>query len=192
MPLNPPFGPANRLVSPNGAYALSGDAENARLWLEDLHSQERRMVFRVTVQTLTMAWAPDSGAFLANDREFSDLEVAYVYDVKTLDRLDLRARIVAADAGSARFFVPGQIAPARPAGPGEKVPAISYVHGIGWTDPRHVEVQLVGHTGGARRGTSLLPGDCFDLRYWIGRDGAVQKLSQRVFPIDDKTGCGEK
>jgi hypothetical protein len=27
---------------------------------------------------------------------------------------------------------------------------------------------------------SVRPGDCFDLRYRVGRDGSVQKLSQRV------------
>jgi hypothetical protein len=32
------------------------------------------------------------------------------------------------------------------------------------------------------------PRDCFDLRYRVGRDGAVQKLSESVLAITSK-GC---
>ena len=134
------------------------------------------MVFEVTIQTLTLAWSPDSAAFIANDRAVSDLEMAYIYDVKTLDRLDLRSRILAADAGAARFV------------PGKNTAPHSYFHAIRWLDARHVEVQLHGHTDGIRAGRSVRPGDCFDLRYRVGRDGAVEKLSQRVSALT-ATGC---
>jgi hypothetical protein len=117
-----------------------------------------------------------------------DLETAYVYDARTLDRLDLRSRIVAADPGSTRYLVPGQIKTSPTAAPGAKIPTTSHVHAIRWLDAMHVEVQLDGHTAGIRIGESIEGGDCFDLRYRIGRDGAVEKLSRRVSAITS-TGC---
>jgi hypothetical protein len=177
-PISQPLGAANRLVSPDGAYALVGRKQEAQLWLEDIRAHQQQMVFTVTVQTLTLAWAPDSAAFIANDRGSSDVEFAYIYDVKTLNRLDLLSRIFAADATIARYVQ------------GPKTAPHSYCRALRWLDARHVEVQLHGHTDGTWNGTSVRPGDCFDLRYRVGRDGAVQKLSQRVFAIPS-LGCGE-
>jgi hypothetical protein len=190
-PLRPPFGPANHLVSPDGAYALFGSDNASQLWLEDTRTHQRRMVFEVTVRTLTLAWSPDSAAFIANDRAVSDLEIAYIYDVKTLDRLDLRSRILAADAEAARFV------------PGPNTAPHSYFHAIRWLNARQVEVQLHGHIDGARSGKSVppgvcfdtrngtvLPGKCFDLCYRVSRDGAVQKLSQRVLALTSKACDG--
>src|ERR1035441_6528266 len=77
-PLRPPFGPANQLASPDGAYALFGSDKAAQLWLEDTRMHQRMMVVKVTVQTLTLAWSPDSAAFIANDRAASDLEISYI------------------------------------------------------------------------------------------------------------------
>jgi hypothetical protein len=180
VPLKPPFGPENPLVSPNGAYALFGiqssvNSENV-LWLEDEHSHERKRVLEATVQTLTLAWSPDSAAFLVNDRAFSDVENAYIFDAKTLDRLDLTSRITAAPGpGAARFLKDRN--------------DHSYFHAIRWLDPRHVEVQLYGHTDGVWNGTYVQGGDCFNLRYRVTRDGEVRKLSQRVALADSKE-CG--
>jgi len=187
--LEQPYGPANPLVSPDGLWALFGDYPRSQLWLEDRRTHDRRKVFDVTVQTLSLAWSPDSTAFIANDRVVSDVEIAYIYDVKTLDRLDLRSRIVAADPGSVRFFVPGQIPAAPSPAANAKVPTTSHVHAIRWRDATHVEFQLYGHTGGVRVGKTVRPGDCFDLRYRVARDGAVRKLSQRVVAISDTNGC---
>jgi hypothetical protein len=175
-PLQPPFGPAHRLVSPDGAYALFGGGEAAQLWLEETRTHRRKMVFEVTIQTLTLAWSPDSAAFIANDRAASDIEDAYIYDVSTLQRLDVRSRILAADAEVARFV------------PGPNTAPHSYFHAIRWLDARRVEVQLHGHTDGTWNGASVRPGDCFDLRYRVSREGAVQKLSQRVLPLTLR-GC---
>jgi hypothetical protein len=187
--LRMPYGEANPVLSPDGAYALFGsDAALYQLWIEDRHTQKRQIVLRATLQTLTLAWSPDSTAFIANDRATSDVEVAWVYEARTLDRLDLRSLIFTADPGSARFLVPGKINRAPPEEPNAKVPTMSYVHAIRWLDAQHVEVQLVGHTAGVRIGNSIEPGDCFDLRYRIGRDGAVEKLAQRVSAITSK-GC---
>lgn len=175
-PLKPPFAPTNQLVSPDGAYALFGSDQASQLWLEDESTHERKMVSRLTLQTLTLAWSPDSAAFIANDRAASDVELAYLYDVKTLNRLDLRSCILAADAEAA-LFVPGQ-----------NTAPHSYFHAIRWLDARHVEVKLHGHTDGTRDGTSVRPGECFDLRYRVTRDGAVEKLSRRVSALTAK-GC---
>jgi hypothetical protein len=176
-PLRSPFGRANQLRSPDGAYALFGSDKEARLWLEDTRTRQRMMVLKVTVQTLTLAWSPDSAAFIVNDRVASDLELSYIYDAKTLDRLDLRSRILTADSEAARFVPSANAAPH------------SYFHAIRWLDAKQLEVQLHGHTDGTRNGTTVRPGDCFDLRYRVGRDGGVHKLSQRVSPIRDNKGC---
>jgi hypothetical protein len=177
-PLQRPYGPANLLVSPDGAHALFGNDRAAQLFLEDTRTHQRVEVIKATIQTLTLAWSPDSAAFIVNDRAVSDLEFAYIYDAKRLDRLDLRSRILAADPEAARFV------------PGKGTAPHSYFHAIRWLNAKQVEVQLQGHTDGTWNGTSGRPGDCFDLRYRVGRDGVVHKLSQRVSPIDDKKGCG--
>jgi hypothetical protein len=188
--LRMPYGPANTLVSPDGAYALFGPGGGrSEVWLEDKRAHQRRMVFKVTLQTLTLAWSPDSTAFIANDRAVSDIEIAYIYDAKTLDRLDLRSRIVAADPGAIRFFEPGQINAAPVFAPNAKIPTTSHVHAIQWLDARHVEVQLVGHTGRIMVGKTIEGGDCFELRYRVSRAGEVQKLSQHVSAIDNSNGC---
>lgn len=172
--LQAPYGPANPLISPDGAYELHGSgALESQLWIEDRRTHQRRPVFRVTLQTLTLAWSPDAAAFVANDRAASDVETAWLYDAKNLERLDLPRLIRNADPEAARFFTPG---------------VHSYVHAALWLDATHVAVRLFGHTNGERGGDATRPGDCFDLRYRIGRDGAVEKLSQRVMPIGP-TGC---
>jgi hypothetical protein len=165
-----------RLASPDGAYALFGNEQAARLWLERTPTHQRMIVAKVAVQTLTLSWSPDSAAFILNDREVSDLEISYLYDVKTLDRLDLRSRILAADSEAVRFVQ-------------SEYSAHAYFHAIRWLDAPHVEVQLHGYTGGTRNGNTVRPGDCFDLRYRAGGDGTVRKVSQQVSPINDKTGC---
>src|SRR5579864_712758 len=177
--LKAPFGPAIRLVSPDGTHALFGIDKTAELWLEDTSTHQRRKVLDATVQTLTLAWSPDSAAFIANDRAASDEETAYIYDVRTLGRLDLRRLILSADPEAARFM------------PGDKNTVDHcYFHAIRWVDAHHVEVQLHGHSHGELVGTSIRSGDCFDLRYRAGRDGTVQKLAQRVAPISSSV-CRE-
>jgi hypothetical protein len=102
-----PYGEAHPLFSLDGVYALFGsDAASYQLWIEDRRTHKREMVLRATLQTLTLAWSPDSAAFIANDRATSDPEIAWVDEAPKLDRLDLRSLIVAADPGSARFFCP--------------------------------------------------------------------------------------
>jgi hypothetical protein len=180
VPLKPPFGIQNQLISPDEVYGLFGD-HNA-LWLEDERTHEIRKVMDVTVQTMTLAWSPDSSAFIANDRALSDVENAYVYDAKKLDRIDLRRQVLAADHWAAsRFTASANLAASH-----------SYFHALRWLDARHIEMQLHGHTDGTLSGRpfrpghaedSIRPGDCFDLRYRVGIDGVVQRLSQRIAPL---------
>ena len=171
------FDPAEPLVSPDRAYVLSGSETSHQLWLEETRTHHRRTVLdQVTLITMTLAWAPDSSAFAVSDRFASDSEVAYIYDARTLDRLDLRSRIIAAYPDTARFV------------PGLDAAPHSYCHVMRWPDPQHVEVRLFGHTDGIRIGSTFRPGECFDLRFRVGRDGDVQKISQRVLPASDK-GC---
>jgi hypothetical protein len=94
VPLRPPFGPANRLVSPDRAYALFGNDQAARLWLEDTRTHQRLEVVKATIQTLTLAWSPDSAAFIVNDRVVSDLEFSYIYNVKTWTGLTCAAEFL--------------------------------------------------------------------------------------------------
>jgi hypothetical protein len=173
--LKPPFGIANGLVSPDGAYVLFGSDTAPQLWLEDKGTHERRKVFDATVQTLTLAWSPDSAAFIANDHAFSDVENSYIYDLKTLRRIDLRSRILAVDPEAA------DLAANRSGSPH------LYFHAIRWLDARHVEVQLCGHAGGMSDTTTTIPpAECFDLRYRADTDGLLKKVSWRIFSLNSK------
>ena len=131
---------------------------------------------QVTLQTLTLEWSPDSVAFAASDRYASDTEVAYIYDVHTLDRLELLPRILATYPNVLPFTQGPHAAPH------------SYCHVMHWTDPKHVEARLHGHTDGARIGAAFRPGDCFDLRFRVSREGEVHEISRRVLPVSNK-GC---
>lgn len=174
--LQPPFGPAKALVSPDRRQGLFGSEDGRQLWAEDRRTHERRPVLNVTIRTLTLAWSPDSSAFIVNDRVVSDVEYAYIYDVKTLQRLDLRSLIISADPATTPFL------------PGTNTAPHSYCHAIRWLDAHRAELQLHGHTAGVRQGNRIRPADCFDFRYSVGRDGVVKKLSEHVSPVT-AAGC---
>ncbi len=173
------FDPSERIVSPDRAWAILGSDTAHQLWLEDTRTHRRRTVLDdVTIATMSVSWAPDSSAFAVSDRYASDVEVAYIYDVRTLERVDVRARILAAYPGTARFV------------PGPEAAPHSYCGVVRWLDAGHVKVRLNGHTDGVRVGSTIRPGDCFDLRFRVGRDGSVRELSRKVLPVSDK-GCEE-
>jgi hypothetical protein len=177
-----------RFVSPDGSYTLLSDAAEPRLWIEDA-SGHRRLVIEATLQTMTIIWSPDSAAFIVDDYTGSNDEAAYVFQARTLERLDLRNLILAADTEAVRFTEP-DIPGAPPLGPpNRKSPASSLAHATRWLDSSHVEVELSGHTGGIQVGRSIEPGDCFSMRYRISTSGTVEKISQRVVPISQKHGC---
>jgi hypothetical protein len=168
------FGPGERLVSPNREYVLIGSDREPQLWLDEVRTHQRRKVMDVTLQTMMVSWSPDSSAFAVSDRDVSDRELAYIYDVKTLERLEIRPRILAAYPETDQF-VPGP----------DRAPH-SYCHVMRWLDPQHVEVRLYGHTDGVRVGTTWHVGDCFDLRFRVSREGEVKELSRRVLPLTEK------
>jgi hypothetical protein len=159
--------------SPNGAFKLIGDAPSSQLFLEDTRTHARRFVFGVTVQTMSVLWSPESSAFVANDRAASSEEDAYLYNAQTLNRLDLRKLILAADKHAARIV-------------SDPNTGHAYVDAISWADAGHVEVMLNGRTDAHGTPEHILPGRCFALRYRVSRAGTVVALSKRTPPA---VGC---
>jgi hypothetical protein len=90
-------------ASPNGTNILIGDMSRSELFLEDARTHERRFVFGVTVQTMSVLWSPNSLKVIAKDRPASSWEDAYLYDVRTLRHLDLRQLILSADRRGAHL-----------------------------------------------------------------------------------------
>jgi hypothetical protein len=182
--LERPFGDAHALVSPDGHYALAGKYPASELWIEDTRTHQQRFVAHITVQTMSLAWSQDSSAFLVNDRAASDLETASLYDVASLNRLDLGRAIAAADPQTGRFFLQIKNGPAPFSGFNGRLTDHSYVHGTRWLDANHVAVRISGHTDGvcakvSQRGDgcqSVRPSLCFEQRFAVSRAGKVRKL----------------
>jgi hypothetical protein len=99
-----PRGPVTRLASPDGYRILYGEKSSSgpQLWIEDERTRRRTKLFDVG-GTLSAVWCADGSAFYVNDHWASDGERAYIYDAATLDRLDIGARIEAADPESRPF-----------------------------------------------------------------------------------------
>jgi len=164
-------GPENAVVSPDGASGLF-------LWLHDGPTDGRRFVMILAVtQTATVAWSPDSSAFVVNHRVASDLEIACVFDLKTLDQIDLGGRIASADAELKRFIPDGANLPG------------SHFHARRWLDAAHVQVEVQGHTVGERIGNAVRPGECYGFRYSVSGTGGVRKLAGRAASLDSDV-CG--
>jgi hypothetical protein len=108
---------------------------------------------------ITAQWSPDSSAFFLNDEFASDRTDAYLYDVQTLDRLNVGKKIIAAYPNAKKFSRDH-----------------AYFEGERWQDAKHVTVRFRGHTGS--------PVVCFDSRYIVTRDGSVKKLFETAGPID--------
>ena len=169
-----PWG-VTRLASPDGAHVLFGapyqkgvkNAPLVELWIENTRTKQRQMVL-ATGGTLSAFWSPDGSAFVVNPG-ISDQAQTYIYDAATLTRLDVGREIFAADPSVARF-APGN--------------AHSYFTPERWKNNWEVEVRLHGHT-------DQLPVLCFSSHYRVNRAGAVEKLSENVFPISPAKLCGE-
>jgi len=194
--LNDPFGNANAFVSPDGKHALWGDYENSELEMEDTAAHAKRPVAGMTVQTLSLAWSPDSRYFAVNDRPASDIEDAYLFNTDTLERTKLRDSLTAARPQVIRYYLHDDNGPFLTHG---RNVLHSYLHVLRWLDGEHVELQLHGSTGGRFAHDNpdghLYPAECFDLRYRVGLDGSVQRISGRVFsetstPNEDACGWG--
>jgi hypothetical protein len=159
-----------RLASPDGSKTLflvpyrNGVNNEAQLWVEDARTHQRQMLMNIA-RTLSAAWNADSNAFYVQDNQNSDDTLSYIYDAKTLKRLNLAERILVSDPGAERF-TGGHF----------------YFDVDRWQGPEQVMVRLHGHTD------EPPPVVCFDSRYRVTRAGAVAKLSQRVFPVNNSCG----
>jgi len=168
--LDLPFGSVARLASPDGSKTLflvpyrSGVNNEAQLWVEDTRAHGRQMLMNIA-RTLSAAWNADGSAFYVQDNENSDDAFSYIYDAKTLKRLNLAERILASDPVAGRF-TEGHF----------------YFDVDRWQGLEQVIVRLHGHTD------EPPPVVCFDSRYRVTRAGVVAKVSQRVFPVNNSCG----
>jgi hypothetical protein len=165
-----PSGPVTRLSSPDGSRILygvpyqSGTNDGPRLWIEDTRTHQRKMLLSIG-STLSAVWSPDGTSFSVQDHWASDSARSYIYDADTLQRLDLGRRILTVDQSGERF-----------------ADGHAYFDFERWEDAQQVIVHFHGHT-------DQPPVVCFDFQYRVSRSGAVVKLSQRVFPINNQTFC---
>jgi len=168
--LTPPYGRVQPLPSPDGAHTLYGvefqDGKNAgsQLWIRDNSTGGSRLLLTLG-GSMQAFWSPDGNAFSVNDHWASDRESAYIYDTETLKRQNVGEDILAADPESRHF-----------------TNAHAYFHVERWDGPAQVIVQFHGHTDEA-------PVRCFEFRYRVSRTGVVEKLSERVHPLDKNRSC---
>lgn len=150
-----------RLVSPDTRYVLygvpfqEGVNDSPQLWLQESSSDRKQLLMKLS-RTLSAQWAPDSSAFSINNEFSSDTTNAFIYDVRTLERISVGERILAVDPAAKRFSN-----------------GHSYFDIESWPDTKHVIVRFHGHV------ESESPVICFDSRYNVSRDGAVTKLSEQ-------------
>jgi hypothetical protein len=166
-----PNGPSKQIPSPDGSSILfgvpdpSGGNLGPSLWIENTRTRQRTMLLSI-VSAVTAAWSSDGSAFYVEDHRTSDSTLFYLYDATTLERLNVSDRIQAADP-EAREFSTNH----------------AYFVLDRWEGTRNLIVRLFGHTDHE-------PVMCFDLRYRVSRDGIVERLSRRVWPVAAK-GCEE-
>jgi hypothetical protein len=165
-----PYGRVQPLPSPDGAHTLYGlqfqDGKNdgpLQLWIRDNSTGASKPLLTLG-GTMQAFWSPDGKAFSVNDHWASDRESAYIYDTETLKRQNVGEDILAADPASRHF-----------------TNAHAYFQVERWDGPAHVFVRFQGHTDEA-------PVRCFEFQYRVSRAGVVEKLSERLHPID-KNPC---
>ena len=170
LTLNLPFGPTARLASPDGSHILygvpfrPGRNDGPQLWIEDTRTHQRKKLLSVG-DTLCATWAADGSAFSVEDHGASDFTRTYIYNVNTLQRLDLAKPILAADPNAKQFAI-----------------GHAYFDLKRWENVQEVVIHFHGHTDQS-------PVTCFDFRYRVSRGGDVEKLSARVFPLGPKNFC---
>ena len=193
--LDQPFGRATAILAPDGHHALWGEYAASRLWIEDIRTHAGRPVATFTVQTISVAWAPDSRHFVVNDRPSSSESNAYVFDADTLQRTRLRDLLLKAVPAAGRYlFCEQDRSTCGTVSHGREV-MHSFLDVRRWTDNRHVELQVHGNFSGRFRHDNpdghLYPAGCFDVRLRMGLDGSVRKLSERILePLSNDPACG--
>jgi hypothetical protein len=156
----------NLLASPDGSRNLYDTYQNGgtQLWIENTRTHQRQMLLD-TASMVSAKWNADGSAFyveLSNPEEI----LSYIYDSATLQRLDLRGRILAFDPGAQRF-----------------AEGHAYFQVDRWQDTKLAIINFHGHTDAPP------PIVCFEFRYRVSRAGAVTKLSQRISPDISSTFC---
>jgi hypothetical protein len=113
-------------------------------------------------------WAPDSAAFIVNNRIGSNLGEAYLYRTDSLKKLDLTETLLSKDP-SIHKLMGGH----------------RYVLARKWLSKDTALVQFCGHT-------DQTPVVQFDFRYQINLDGAVRQLSRKQSALNDQGDCAWK
>jgi len=169
--LDLPFGPINRLASPDGSLILygvpfhNGVNEGRQLWLEDARTNQRQKLLDIS-DGVSAGWSPDGTKFYVLDHSSSSSTESYVYDARSLKRVDLGALIRKSDSSISRF-----------------ASGHEYFDFERWESPETVIVHFYGHTDEP-------PVVCFDLRYRVNLSGTTKKLQQHVFPPGSKSCRG--
>ena len=164
-----PFGPLTRLASPDASLILygvpfqKGINEGPQLWLEDTRTAQRQKLLEIS-DTVSAGWSPDGTKFYVQDHSSSGSTESYIYDARSLKRVDLGALIRKSDSSISRF-----------------ASGHAYFDMERWESPEIVIVHFYGHTDEP-------PVVCFDLRYRVKFSGTTTKLEQHVLPPDSK-GC---
>jgi len=167
--LDLPFGPITRLASPDGSLILygvpfqKGVNEGPQLWLEDGRTHQRQKLLDIS-DSVSAGWSPDGMKFYVQDHSSSSSTESYIYDARSLKRVDLGALIRKSDSSISRL-----------------ASGHAYFDMERWESPEMVIVHFYGHTDEP-------PVVCFDLRYRVKFSGTTTKLEQHVFPPDSK-GC---
>jgi hypothetical protein len=152
--------------------------------MEDTSTHADRLVGPYTVQTISLAWSPDSRHFVVNDRETSTESDADVFDTETLQRTNLRDRLTAKVPEAMAYLVGNKPESQRGKVSHGRDVMHAYVDVLRWIDDDHLELQLHGNFAGRFRHDNpdghLYSAGCFDLRFRLGLDGSVLNLSQRM------------
>jgi len=155
-----PRGPVSRIPSPNGMWTLifecPNDCSERKLWIEENTSHTRKLV-KEYERSLSISWAPDSRSFFVEDDFASNETLCYLYDATTLKETDIARVVLAAYPDAAQFVNAGH----------------SYLEAKRWLNSHEVLVVLHGYNDG-------LPPRDFTLRYRIGLNRSVHKISQKV------------
>ena len=106
--LDLPFGPITRLASPDGSLILygvpfqKGVNEGPQLWLEDGRTHQRQKLLDIS-DGVSAGWSPDGMKFYLQDHSSSSSTESYIYDARSLKRVDLGALIRKSDSSISRF-----------------------------------------------------------------------------------------
>lgn len=147
---------SNLQVSPDGSKTLSATHENGgtQLWIENTRTHQRQMLLD-TASKVSAQWNADGSAFYVVQSNPEEA-LSYIYDSNSLERLDVRGRILAVDSGAQRFAA-----------------GHAYFQMQSWQDAKQALVDFHGHTDDP-------PAVCFEFHYRVSRSGSVSKLSQQT------------